>query len=65
MKSAGISSKTRKTFRQITKTGAFAAQQEGHLAAKERQKFLRMQAAKAQFERQKLETQKPADQKLD
>ena len=52
MKSAGLSSKTRKAFKHISKTSVFASQQEGHLAAKEKQRLLRMQAAKAQFDRQ-------------
>ena len=57
MKSAGLSSKFRKMFRQTTKTTAFAQQQEIHLGIKEKQKSLRMQAEQAQIDRQKKESQ--------
>jgi predicted nucleic acid-binding Zn-ribbon protein len=53
MKSAGLSSVNRKVFRELTKMTAFSALQENHFAAKEKQRFLRHQAAQAQFERQK------------
>ena len=55
MKSAGLSSTYSKMLRKTTKISVFAAQQDSHLAAKEKQKTLRMQAAQAQFERQKKE----------
>jgi hypothetical protein len=57
MKSAGLSSTARKTFRHLTKAGTFSAQQEGHFASKEKQKSLRLQAEKAQLDRQKRETE--------
>jgi len=56
MKSAGLSSKFRKVIRHNTKTVAFAALQENHFAALEKQKSLRIQAAQAQLARQKKES---------
>jgi hypothetical protein len=53
MKSSGLSSKVRKAQRHIAKTGVYASIQEGQLAAREQQRHLRVEAAKAQFERSK------------
>ena len=55
MKSAGLSSTFRNRLKHTTKTTAFATLQENHLAAKEKQKSLRLQAERAQLERQKRE----------
>ena len=57
MKSAGLSSTYKRMLRKTTKIVAFASQHENHLAAKEKQKSLRMQAERAQIERQKRENE--------
>ncbi len=57
MKNNGLSSKVRKGLRHNAKSATFAANHVNHLAAKERQKSLLMQAEKAQIERQKKESQ--------
>ena len=55
MKTSGLSSKVRKGLRHNAKTATFAANHVNHLAAKERQKSLLMQAEQAQMERMKKE----------
>jgi hypothetical protein len=55
MKSAGLNQNYRRMHKQTTKISAVASFQENHLAAKEKQRSLRVQAAQAQFERQKKE----------
>ena len=55
MKSAGLSSTYRNMLRRSTKITVLGKTQEGQMAAREKQKLLRMQAAKAQYERQKRE----------
>jgi hypothetical protein len=60
MKSAGLSSKIKKNIRHNTKATAFAANHVNHLAAKEKQKSLRLQAEQAQMARMKKESQTPA-----
>ena len=55
MKSAGLSSTYGKMLRKTTKIVAFANQQEGYFASKEKQKMLRMEAARAELERKKRE----------
>ena len=64
MKSAGLSSTYRTMFKRTTKITAFAAHQDKHLATKEKQKLLRMQAAKAQFDRQRKEKELLAEAAL-
>ncbi len=64
MKSAGLSSKVKKGFRQITKMTASSNLQEIHMAAKEKQKSLRLQAEQAQLARQKRESKAAADSAL-
>ena len=61
MKSAGLSSTYRNMLKKTTKIAAHATRQENQMAARERQKTLRMQAAKAQFERLKKESQPLTD----
>jgi hypothetical protein len=53
MKSAGLNSTYRTMLKRTTKIIAATAHQDNHLARLEKQKTLRLQAAKAQFERQK------------
>lgn len=53
MKGSGLSSTSRTILKKANKRSAFASHQEGYLAAKEKQKSLRLQAEKAQMERQK------------
>ena len=55
MKTTGLSSKVRKGLRHNAKTATFAATHISHLAAKEKQKSLLLQAEKAQLERMKKE----------
>jgi hypothetical protein len=55
MKSAGLNQNYRRMHKQTTKISAAESFQGNHLAAKEKQKSLRLQAAQAQFERQKRE----------
>lgn len=52
MKSTGLNQNFRRMQKQKTKAAAFSALQQNHLAAKERQKSLRLQAERAQAERQ-------------
>ncbi len=61
MKNTGLSSKVRKGLRHNAKSANFAANHVGHLAAKEKQKSLRLQAEQAQLARQKKENQLIAD----
>lgn len=56
MKSAGLSSKSKKGFREITKMTAVSNLKEIHLGAKEKLRSLRVQAQQAQFARQKRES---------
>ncbi len=60
MKGNGLSSTKRTTLKKATTRFAYASQQEGYLAAKEKKKSLRMQAEKAQIERQKRMLQQSA-----
>jgi hypothetical protein len=53
MKTAGLSSTFNRMQRQTKKISASAALHGGHFAAKEKQKTMRLQAANAQFERQR------------
>ena len=53
MKGNGLSSTTRTLLKKATKHSVFASHQAGYLASREKQKSLRMQAEKAQLERQK------------
>jgi hypothetical protein len=55
MKSAGLNQNYRRMHKQTTKISAAESFQGNHLAAKEKQKSLRLQAAQAQFARQKKE----------
>lgn len=57
MKSAGLNQNFRRMLRQTTKMTAFSTLQTGHLAAKEKQRTLRIQAERAQFARQKKEAE--------
>lgn len=57
MKSAGLSSTYKRMLRQTTKISVSASLQANHLAAKEKQKSLRMQAEAAQIARQKRENE--------
>ena len=55
MKSSGLSSTYRTMLKKATKITVAANLQANHLAAKEKQKALRLQAQRAQIERQKRE----------
>jgi hypothetical protein len=57
MKSAGLSSKFRKMFKQTSRTALFASQQEAHLGEKAKQKSQRLQAQFALIERKKREAE--------
>jgi hypothetical protein len=54
MKSAGLSSTFRTMLKKTKKITMHEAFQKNHLAAKEKQRSLRIQAAQAQFARQKM-----------
>ena len=62
MKSAGLSSTYRNMLKRTTKITAHATLQASYLASKERQRALRLEAARAQFERQKREADIQASQ---
>ena len=63
MKSAGLSSKFKRTFRQTTKMTAYANVHQIHLSTKEREKSLRLQAERARLEKMK-EASKAAVEEL-
>ncbi len=60
MKGNGLSSTTRTLLKKANRQSTFASQQESYLAAKEKQKSLRLQAEKAQQERNQRELQRLA-----
>lgn len=64
MKGNGLSSTTRTLLKKANRQSTFASQQEGYLAAKEKQKSLRMQAEKAQMERNKRDLERLAAEPL-
>ncbi len=57
MKSAGLSSKFRKNFKQTSRAALFASQQEAHLGEKAKLKSQRLQEQFAQMEKKKREAQ--------
>ncbi|MBC7692425.1 MAG: hypothetical protein H7222_11735 [Methylotenera sp.] len=58
MKGNGLSSTTRTLLRKANRQATFATHEQSFLASKEKQKSLRMQAEKAQLERQKRDLQR-------
>lgn len=60
MKSAGLSSTSRKTFKQTTRMTAFSAHQDKHFAAKERQRLLQVQVRQAQIAMQQKQERETA-----
>ena len=70
MKGNGLSSTHRTLLKKANKQSTHASNHEGFLASKEKQKSLRLQAEKAQFERTQRElariapTESPAQPKL-
>jgi hypothetical protein len=61
MKANGLSSTNRAFLKKVSRQKSFASHQESHLAAKEKQKSLRLQAAKAENDRRLRELEKQAD----
>jgi len=58
MKGNGLSSTTRTLIKKANRQSTFATHQVSYLAAKEKQKSLRLQAEKAQMERNKRELER-------
>jgi hypothetical protein len=62
MKGNGLSSTSRTFLKKLNRQSAYASTQESFLAAKEKQKALRLQAQKAEIERNKRELLKATNQ---
>ncbi len=60
MKGNGLSSTNRTLLKKHTRQATYSSSQTGYLAAKEKQKSLRIQAEKAQFERNRRELERAA-----
>ncbi len=61
MKGNGLSSTTRTLIKKATRQSNFASAQVGYLAAKEKQKSLRLQAEKAELERRQRDALKASE----